>query len=928
MTPERWHRIEELFHAALARGPESRPVFLNEACGADAELRREVESLLAHGEQADTFLKTHRLEATATILLGKQLGPYRILSPLGVGGMGEVYRAHDSKLSRDVAIKTLPREFARDPERLARFRREARTLASLNHPNIAAIYGLGEFDGAMYLVLELVEGETLQGPLPIGKALDYALQISEALGAAHEKSIVHRDLKPANVKVTPQGRVKVLDFGLAKAVWGGDDTQNLSQSSTMVGPETVVGQVVGTPPYMSPEQARGGEIDKRTDIWAFGCVLYELLSGKRAFRGKTLGDTIHAILDREPDWTALPAQTPAKIRSLLRRCLDKSATGRLQDIGAAREEIAKVQRGFSRWQIASMAAAAVAIAAAGAALYFRSPTRPAERSEWVQLTNFPDAVGQPALSPDGRMLAFIRSSDTFVASGQVYVKTLPDGEPIQLTHDDLTKHSPAFSPDGLRIAYTVGGTGTWVVPVVGGQPRPWLTNASGLVWIDKQRLLFSEVKRDIHMGIVTAEENRAGQRDVYLPEGDRGMAHRSYPSPDGKSVLVVEMDRGPWQPCRVVPLGGSSSGHRVGPPDAACTFAAWSPDGKWMYLSSSKGGTFHTWRQRYPDGPVEQITSGLTEEEGIAMAADGRSFVTAVAQKQSTVWVHDKNGERQVSIEGYSYDPRFTPDGKKLLYRILKGAVPTYDPGELRLLDLDSGHNEPLLPGLLVSGLPGRGFDISPDGQRVVAAATDGQGKPRLWLAALDRQSPPHQIPNVEGGQPHFGDNGEIFFTKKEGTTTQAYRVHEDGTGLRILGDQVLVVNGVSQDKRWAVVGVSGVSGRRLMLIATDGSPVRLIGTSSDTNFAWSPDGRLLYVSVPTSPLASGIVGRTYVIPLQPGQVLPPIPEGGFQAMDDLSKLRGVRVIEAYGAAPGPTPDVYAFARSSVQRNLYRIPIP
>ncbi|MBZ5633317.1 MAG: serine/threonine-protein kinase [Acidobacteriia bacterium] len=925
MTPERWHRIEELFHAALARGPESRRAFLDEACRADAELRREVESLLAQEEQADALPETHRLEATATILLGKQLGPYRILSPLGVGGMGEVYRAHDSKLSRDVAIKTLPREFARDPEKLARFRREARTLASLNHPNIAAIYGLEEFDGAMYLVLELVEGETLQGPLPIGKALDYALQISEALGAAHEKGIVHRDLKPANVKVTPQGRVKVLDFGLAKAVWGSDHAQNFSQLSTVVGPETVVGQVVGTPPYMSPEQARGGDIDKRTDIWAFGCVLYELLTGKRAFRGKTLGDTIQAILDREPDWTALPAKTPAKIRSLLRRCLDKDATGRLQDIGAARVEIARVQRGLSRWQIASIAAAAAAIAAVGVAVYFRGPAGPAERSEWVQLTNFPDAVGQPALSPDGRMLAFIRSSDTFVAPGQVYVKTLPDGEPVQLTHDDLNKHSPVFSPDGSRIAYAAAGD-TWVVPVVSGQPRPWLTNATGLVWIDKQRLLFSEVKKDIHMGIVTAEENRAGQRDVYLPEGNRGMAHRSYPSPDGKSVLVVEMDRGPWQPCRVVPLDGSSFGHRVGPPGAACTFAAWSPDSKWMYLTSSKGGTFHTWRQRYPDGPVEQITSGLTEEEGIAMAADGRSFVTAVAQKQSTVWVHDKNGERQVSLEGYSYDPRFTPDGKKLLYRILKGAVPTYDPGELRLLELDSGHNEPLLPGLLVSGLPGRGFDISPDGQRVVAAATDGQGKPRLWLAALDRQSPPHQIPNVEGGQPHFGDNGEIFFTKKEGTTTQAYRVHEDGTGLRTLGDQITAVIGVSSDKRWAVGAKA--EGRHMMLLPTDGSPGTLIGPINDTKFVWSPNGRLLFVSVPTGPLASGIVGRTYVISLPLGQVFPPIPAGGFQTMDDLSKLPGVRVIEAYGAAPGPTSDVYAFARSSVQRNLYRIPIP
>src|SRR5258706_2196481 len=256
--------------------------------------------------------------------------------------MGEVYRAHDSKLGRDVAIKTLPREFARDPERLARFRREARTLASLNHPNIAAIYGLEESEGATCLVLELVEGETLKGPLPIARALDYAWQIADGVEAAHEKSIVHRDLKPANIKVTPQGRIKVLDFGLAKAVFGSHHAQDISQLSAVIGPETVAGHVLGTPPYMSPEQARGGEVDKRTDIWAFGCVLYELLTGKRAFRGETLQNTVQAILESEPDWSVLPPKTPPKIIELLKRCLQKDIKLRVQDIGDARGVIEKI----------------------------------------------------------------------------------------------------------------------------------------------------------------------------------------------------------------------------------------------------------------------------------------------------------------------------------------------------------------------------------------------------------------------------------------------------------------------------------------------------------------------------------------------------------------------------------------------------------
>ncbi|HUQ90721.1 MAG TPA: protein kinase [Bryobacteraceae bacterium] len=445
--------------------------------------------------------------------------------------MGEVFRARDSKLDREVALKALPAAFASDPERLARFRREARTLASLNHPNISIIHGLEEFDGATYLVLELVEGETLRGPLPVEKALDYARQIADAIEAAHDKGVIHRDLKPANVKVTPKGRVKVLDFGLAKAVWAKMETQDPSGIPAVADAETLVGQMVGTPPYMSPEQARGKDVDQRTDIWAFGCVLYELLTGKRAFRGKTLPETITAVLEREPDWSVLPAKTPAKIRKLLRRCLDKDPVQRLQNIRSARDEIGKVQRGLNRGQMATLAVAPVAILAALAVIYLRGSTYPAARSGWVQLTNFPDAVSQPALSPDGRMLAFLRSPDTFAAPGEVYVKTLPDGVPVQLTRDNFPKISPMFSPDGTRIAYTVaprGGEGdwdTWVVPLAGGQARLWLKNASGLMWFNRHRLLFSEVKEGIHMGLVTTDESRGAAQEVYLPAGIRGMAH-------------------------------------------------------------------------------------------------------------------------------------------------------------------------------------------------------------------------------------------------------------------------------------------------------------------------------------------------------------------------------------------------------------------
>jgi serine/threonine protein kinase/formylglycine-generating enzyme required for sulfatase activity/dienelactone hydrolase len=346
MKQELWRRAEDLFHAALERSPEARRAFLDEACGEDAELRRQVEMLVSKDEHAGSFLEKPLLaDVTAPLgasgsLVDRQLGPYRILSLLDEGGMGKVYRAHDGKLGRDVAIKTLPAEFVHDRERLVRFRREARTLASLNHPNIEAIYELEESPEVDYLVLELVEGERLHGPLPLDTALDRAGQVAEALQAAHEHGIIHRDLKPANVKVTPQGRVKLLDFGLAKAILGTEAKPDLSPSAMAAGPASVAGHIVGTPGYMSPEQARGAAVDQRTDIWAFGCLLFELLAGKRAFAGETVSDTIAAVLEHEPDWQALPARTPAKVRNLMRQCLRKDPANRY---GSAAEVIQELK---------------------------------------------------------------------------------------------------------------------------------------------------------------------------------------------------------------------------------------------------------------------------------------------------------------------------------------------------------------------------------------------------------------------------------------------------------------------------------------------------------------------------------------------------------------------------------------------------------
>ena len=572
-----------------------------------------------------------------------------------------------------------------------------------------------------------------------------------------------------------------------------------------------------------------------------------------------------------------------------------------------------------RRRLAMIAGTTLVILAIGAAVWWRNSPRLPDRSQWVQLTKFPDSVTQPALSPDGRTVAFIRGDGTFLDPGQIYVKILPDGQPVQLTHDNVLKMSPTFSPDGARLAYTtVDAQFHWdtsVVPTLGGEPQPLLRNASGLTWTGPGQVLFSEIKTGVHMGIVASQENRMGARAVYFPEIVPGMAHRSYLSADGKWVLLVEMDQDHiWLPCRLVPMDGSSQGRYVGPLGGGCTVAAWTPDGKWMYFTSDRGGVNHIWRQRFPDGRPERVTSGPTEEEGIAMVPDGRSFVTAVAVQNTSLWVHDAKGERQVSLEGNGYNPKFTPDGKKLCYTVVKKAANQFawyrNPGELRVADLESGRSEPLVPGL-----PVLEYDISSDGRLVVMSTTDGEGKPRLWVMPFDRSSPPVQIPNVEGGSPKFGAGDDIFFRHLDGTSVFVYRVHPDGTELRkAFSAPVFLTYPVSPDGRWMVawapIGGSGPPSMQAFPL-NGGTPIQL------GNFifvSWPMDGRSVLMS-------------RYLIPLKPGEALPLIPAGGFRSPDEVSRLPGAHLIDAVGVVPGPSAGVYAFYKTTVQRNLYRIPI-
>jgi serine/threonine protein kinase len=407
---------------------------------------------------------------------GTRLGPYEILAPIGAGGMGEVYRALDTKLKREVALKVLPEAFAQDPERMLRFQREAEVLASLNHPNIAHIYGVEE----RALVMELVEGETLPCPLPIDTTLNYARQIAEALEYAHERGVIHRDLKPANVKVTPEGVVKLLDFGLAKALEGPASAGDSPVTSpTLTLGATRVGMILGTAAYMSPEQASGKTADRRADIWSFGAVLYEMLSGKRAFEGESASDTLASVLKLDPDWNALPAQTPASIRSLIRRCLTKDRKQRLQAIGEARialetplgegpAPVTALSR--SRLGNAGWIAAAILLVALIALLFvhFRKAPPPQVRSVRFQVPlpeKSTDAIFR--LSPDGRYLAIAESQPD--SNSRLWVRPLDSLETRPMPETNGAS-LPFWSPDSAFIGFFAQGK-LKRIALAGGPPQ-------------------------------------------------------------------------------------------------------------------------------------------------------------------------------------------------------------------------------------------------------------------------------------------------------------------------------------------------------------------------------------------------------------------------------------------------------------------------
>jgi serine/threonine protein kinase len=774
---------------------------------------------------------------------GTRIGVYEIVAWLGAGGMGEVYRARDTKLGRDVALKILLPSFTAHADRVARFAREARLLASLNHPHIGAIYGFEDDSQVPALVLELVEGDALddrvrRGRLPLPEALAVAQQIADALDAAHGAGIIHRDLKPSNIKITPHGMVKVLDFGLAKALAAEGSSPALS-NSTLTADGTMPGVILGTTAYMSPEQARGQAVDKRTDIWAFGCVLFEMCTGSSAFGRETATDTVAAVVAAEPAWESLPADTPGSIRRLLTRCLEKDARRRLHDIADARVELedavarqvesapAPTPRRRSRvalWALAAGIATSL-IFLWSARNRFGTPLESSlPDTRVIRLTDLPGLEESPAISPDGGSVTFTAGVD---GKRQLFVQRIAGGTPLQLTRDPVDHEHPRWSPDSSSILYfspAVSGAiqgSIWEMPALGGVPRRVVNSVGGadVSQTDGRLALFRLAKDGIQLVTAPTDGSRFDVVAEFAPA-----TYYLYPrwSPDGRWIAFQQGDSIRFD-VFVAPAAGGKPRQLTHENNMMSGFA-WLPDSTGIVYSSSRGGTMPylptlgLWQVTLGDGSVRRITSGES------------SYVSPDISKRGAILV----GRMKLQTDIW----KFPVDGLPA-ENVRRGVRVTRQTGQV------------LTP------------TASPD-DKEVAFLSDSGGHANLWIVNTEsgglRQITHERDPNVALGvpvwSPHGGAIAFVSSRGNQGLTFGVWLVDSDGSNLRNIANPGLGP-AWSPDGRWVYYSTrGGAAPSVLKKVPSDGGPAITVTTERLRNVIGS-DGSTLYYSF-ERPLVDG----------------------------------------------------------------------
>ena len=819
---------------------------------------------------------------------GAHLGSYEILAAIGAGGMGEVYRARDTRLNRDVALKILPDTFTHDRERVARFQREAHVLAALNHPHIAAIYGLDEANGSQFLVLELVDGESLdkraaRGPIPVAEALEIAGQVAEALEAAHDKGIIHRDLKPANIALTSDGQVKVLDFGLAKALEPmSAASANVTASPTITTPAmmTGIGMILGTAAYMSPEQAKGRPADKRSDVWAFGCVLYEMLTGTRAFGGEDVSDTLAAVLRSDPDWTALPKDVSPNTRLLLQCCLEKDCKKRIGDMSTARFLITQpaivdpaagvsVRPPTPMWRRVApfVVTAAVAAALMAGVLW---ALRPTPVPVMISRFTIPLPEGQVftndgrhvvAISPDGGQIVY-------VADGRLHLRSMRDlkSTPIRGTEGRQGVLNPVFSPDGRSIAFWVAEDRTIRRMAVNGGAAVTVCTAerpTGISW-DASGILFGQGSEGV---MRVAADGGKPEPLVRLKEGE--VAHGPQMLPDGRHVLFTvatgtSADR--WDKAKVV-LQELTSDDRK-------TLIDGGSDGRVLptgHIVYALGGTllavpFDIRRLEVRGGPVpilDGVRRGNTPEinPGVAhfsVSTTGALIyvpgpVSLTPDDQQLVRVDPKGDMEPLKLAKGRYEtPRVSPDGKRLAFATddaKEAIVWIYDlsgTSSVRRLTVGGRNRYPIW---------------SADGERV-AFQSDREGDASIFWQRADGTGPAERLTTAEPGASHLPESwspkGDRFLfsviPKAVGGASLWTFSLQDRKAERFGGVQLTAANlpraVFSPDGRWVAYmsDETGMTGVYVQPFPATGTKYPI---SKGRAFSplWSPDGKgILYV--------------------------------------------------------------------------------
>jgi serine/threonine protein kinase len=833
-----------------------------------------------------------------TLVSGTRLGPYEIVSALGAGGMGEVYRARDTKLGRDVALKILPAAFTTDAERLARFRREAQVLASLNHPHIGAIYGLDEANGSQFLVLELVDGESLdkriaRGALPVDEALGIAKQIAEALEAAHEKGIIHRDLKPANIALTQDGHVKVLDFGLAKAMEPASGTPfDLANSPTITSPAmmTGVGMILGTAAYMSPEQAKGRPADKRSDVWAFGCVLYEMLTAKRAFEGEDVSDTLAAVLRGQPNWTALPADLPPLFRTLVRRCLEKDPRQRLADVSIVLFVIKELPdysatltqptvRSLNAWRrVAPVLATAIAtLALGGLAVWRFRPSTP------LTVTRFSVTLGEGqhftntsrrvlAISPDGTEMVYVANRQLYLRSmSELEARPIPGTGPVKVD-DPGVSPGPVFSPDGRSVAFETsgilkrigvgGGTPVTISDLGGNFQSPRLPqNVFGMHW-DEDTILLGLGRR----GVMRVSANGGTLEQIVTIKDDQ-VAQGPQLLPGGRTVLFTlatgtSEDR--WDTAKIL-VQSLQSGERK-------TLIDGGADARYLltgHVVFARGGTLFA--IPFDLGRLEVVGSPVPIVEGVRRARDTGNFAaahfsisntgslvylpgpTSIASIPRDLALMDREGTvRTLRLPARPYEtPRFSPDGTQV-------AVGT-DDGKDAIIWIHDLAGSSATRRLTLEGR--NRFPIwSADGQRV-AFQSDREGDLGIFWQRADGSGTPERLTRPDHGDSHVPhswspDGKRFLFSTATGTTFSLWTFSLSDRKAAPFGavQSSVLPNAVfSPDGQWVAYGSRETAGGGLLVQPFPSTGEKRQIADEGGLPLWSKDGRLFFGSATTA---------------------------------------------------------------------------